>query len=810
MPLHRALGRTGSVPAPGPAAGADPQGGRFHLLVGEQDWRTCLEPAPSPSGRGTSGEAWPERTVLAGDAVRGTGDFSFDGATGSLRLAHRESVARHPAAARQRRPDERRGADRDRHGTWYWIDGDRRGIVRLVPGARSAVPWWTLDDLDASCADARPPSNPASFAADARPLVDDGARLAGLAVTTGHRLVVGLVDGLGGLVLFDLHTRGVPLVLRWPGAHAITPFDLAATADGGALVLDRSRRTWWRLDRTWRLAADVIPGPPAAFAPADGTAAAPTDPATTPVAGLLEATGPHAVADPVAIAEGPGVVLVLDRPPAGPSAVVVCTGSAAPARLPLTVEALDPTRPDLPSFVHDVVGHDLAWAPAGTSAPLPGPLLHVADARTASCEAYRLVLDPPALVHQAEELPMRSWEAKAVVAVGGDVFYDAVGRWAPLEPFGVCNLERQATLRTPAGFTSRPVPGQPFDSGIPGCTWHRLLLDAEVPDGCAIAIGARASDDAALLAQLPFLAQPSPYLRGGGSELPWHDPWADVARRPASPRTGTWELLLQHVHGRYAQLELTLQGTGRTTPSLRALRAWYPRFSYVRAYLPEVFQEEDEPGRFLERMLANVEGMLTEQEARIEGAWALADPRTAPAGALDWLASWVGLHLEPAWPTARRRFLLEHVDRLYRMRGTVGGLRALLRAYLGCSLDADAVFAEGPRTDDPARIVDLTAPHRFRVLVPGRLDDDRAAMVARIVGAARPAHASFEIRATSGLLVVGEAQVGVDALLGESPGFSPLVLAGSALPALVGAGHPFDVADRVVSDRDRLGELPAL
>jgi phage tail-like protein len=244
---------------------------------------------------------------------------------------------------------------------------------------------------------------------------------------------------------------------------------------------------------------------------------------------------------------------------------------------------------------------------------------------------------------------------------------------------------------------------------------------------------------------------------------------------------------------------------------VRSLRAWYPRFSYVQAYLPEVYQEADEPGRFLERMLANTEGWLTEHEQRIDHAWMLANPRTAPEAALDWLASWVGLRLEPAWDADRRRFLLRNVDRLYRMRGTIGGLRALLRLYLGRSVDEEVVFAPRPRTDDPARIVDTVAPHRFRVVIPAKLGSDQAAMVARIVGVARPAHAGFEIRCFSGLLVIGEAQVGVDSVVGESPRFEPIVLDRTDLAAgVLAASHPFEIADRIVADRDRIGELPAL
>jgi hypothetical protein len=84
-------------------------------------------------------------------------------------------------------------------------------------------------------------------------------------------------------------------------------------------------------------------------------------------------------------------------------------------------------------------------------------------------------------------------------------------------------------------------------------------------------------------------------------------------------------------------------------------------------------------------------------------------------------------------------------------------------------------------------------------------------MVGRIVEAARPAHAAFEVRWFSGLLVVGESRVGVDSLVGESLRFAPIVLDRTDLAAgVLAAAHPFDVADRIVSDRDRLGGLPAL
>jgi phage tail-like protein len=815
----------------------DAQGGRFHLLAGVDDWRSCGEPDSS----------WPGRTVLARDPDRAPSHFEWEARTGSLRLAHRDAITHRPRLTAVRTPDERRGADRDRYGTWYWITPDARAIVRLPPGATAAVPWWTIDDLDRTCA-----PTAGSFSTVPTPPTTDTSRLAGLAITADHHLAVGLIDDRGGLLLFDLHGGGTPTELRWPGAQAVTPFDLASTRAGGILVLDRSRRTWWRLDRTWRLVAGVTEGALAPFqdvpspAPEDPDALHRQPPAVAPRGNQLPGIGPGAIVDPIAITEGPTTsVLVLDRPPAGPSALAIVSGDGAPARLPLTVEAIDPERPDLPSFVHDVVGQDIAWSGPDDEHPLAGPLVYVADASTSEAVAYQLTTVPPGVLHQPDVLPMRRWEAKGLVAVGGDVYYDSNGRWLPLEPYGICSFERGGTMHTPTGFGQGSVPGQPFDSGRPGCVWHRLFLDADIPDGCAIVVGARAADDPELLERLPFLPQPRPYLRNRGSELPWHDPWAAV-RRPPSPRTGTWELLFQGIGGRYVQLELELSGTGRTTPSLRALRTWFPRFSYVTSYLPAVYEEEDEPDRLLERLLANMEGFFTEHEARIDHTSVLLDARTTPVEAIDWLASWMGLGLEPAWDEGRRRFLLRNLDRFYRLRGTVAGLRAILRLYLGCSAD-ETVFDPGARMDDPARIVErfparrfslaaLGDPttgndgttitpnvavddpdavqalaHRFRVLIAEDLDTDRAAMVDRIVAVARPAHTAYEVRTYEDLLIVGEARVGVDTLVGPSPRFAPIVLDATALAAgFLGAAHPFDIADRVVLDRDRLGDLPAL
>ncbi|WP_332879750.1 phage tail protein, partial [Massilia sp. S19_KUP03_FR1] len=172
-----------------------------------------------------------------------------------------------------------------------------------------------------------------------------------------------------------------------------------------------------------------------------------------------------------------------------------------------------------------------------------------------------------------------------------------------------------------------------------------------------------------------------------GSELPWRGEAGDAA-------AGTWGTLLQGTHGRWLQIRITFQGDGKQTPLLRGLRAWFPRFSYARQYLPPVYASDAAGADFLDRFLALFEGDLTRWEERIAAAQWLFDARTAPAATLDWLAGWVGLVFDPATDEARRRLLLRHAMTIHARRGTVPGL--LLSATLAWETTVDETWLREP------------------------------------------------------------------------------------------------------------------
>ena len=87
-------------------------------------------------------------------------------------------------------------------------------------------------------------------------------------------------------------------------------------------------------------------------------------------------------------------------------------------------------------------------------------------------------------------------------------------------------------------------------------------------------------------------------------------------------------------------------------------------------------------------------------------------------------------------------------------------------------------------------------------------------MVQRIVETAKPAHTAFALRRYHELFVVGQARLGLDTELGTAPVFVPMVPgdadAGLLAASYLGYPRPFDLTDRVVSDRDRVGTLPVL
>ena len=344
--------------------------------------------------------------------------------------------------------------------------------------------------------------------------------LVGLAVTTRHYLAAGYVAAdEQGLLIFDLQAGGAPVRLLWPAPFS--PFDMADTPDGGLLVLDRANAAYFTLDEHFRLRGEAshdrtaLPARPRAVRRSAAPARCPHRPArSTP--GLRWARSTRSALSP-----GPATARSSSSTqtrPRGYSAVHLfdAGGLRWSASLADAIEVIDPADPTSTPLQYSLLGHDFAYlvAPPATG-PLTPPLLYIADAEGKQVVAFSLDAgERDAAGPGPTSCRLRRWNGKALVRAGDGAWYDFSDRWVPLEVFTECRFEQSRLAHHAGDFSDSPAShgslraraSQPFDSQLPGCAWHRLLLDAQIPTGTSLAVRARAADDPALLGQSPVAA----------------------------------------------------------------------------------------------------------------------------------------------------------------------------------------------------------------------------------------------------------------------------------------------------------------
>lgn len=671
----------------------DANASRFHLLLGVADWSSGTD----IKGRGLD-------VLWHGDhATRATVDLAWDATRHELTL--RPQMFRFIAAPSDSAPRiaDRRGAGCDRFGNVYSIAADERAVLVYSCGSRATSRFWSASDPP-HCAEI---PNRGGFA-DAQLVAPQPiGRLRGLAVTEDQYLVVGTLDP-AGILVFDLYGSGPPRQFVWPAAVPFAPFDMAARSGGGVCILDCDPTApelgtrYWSLDRHFSIVAADQPSLALeiehedVFQPADGGPIRSTPAVAFPLGISLADASPVETLGAIAIeALSDDSVLILERDDARQRSRMHRYRGGVPLGDPIDLAMV---RSELIEENFAPVAHDFAFAadPMQT-ANQPRGRLYVVGSEGNQTFAFDVVdendtlqVDPVAEYH-----PMRLFGGKALVTGCGAPQYDVEDRWVPLIAQRRPRYVQEAAYVTPS-----------FDGREPDCVWHRLLIDACLPPGAELTVWSRAGNDESALSALPWQAEPMPYRRGDGSELPLqHTPMARQGEPPGSARprapsdaAGTWELLFQRARGSHLQIKLRLGGDGRVSPRLRALRAYYPRFSYLEHYLPAVYREDAESASFLDRLLANFEGFYTAAEDRIAAVQLLFDADTVPREALDWLASWFEMALDPAWDERRRRLFIKYAMQFFQWRGTVRGIRTALLLALSPCVD-ESLFGAVPERE---------------------------------------------------------------------------------------------------------------
>jgi len=123
--------------------------------------------------------------------------------------------------------------------------------------------------------------------------------------------------------------------------------------------------------------------------------------------------------------------------------------------------------------------------------------------------------------------------------------------------------------------------------------------------------------------------------------------------------------------------------SGDRSPLLSQITAETAGDDYL-ARLPAVYARADAKSGFLRGWLEAFRAELGDRELDIATLPRRLDPATAPADHLPWLATWIACDLPvPGSGGASPRTLLQQMPHLHERRGTIAGLREMVRLYTG-------------------------------------------------------------------------------------------------------------------------------
>ncbi len=380
-----------------------------------------------------------------------------------------------------------------------------------------------------------------------------------------------------------------------------------------------------------------------------------------------------------------------------------------------------------------------------------------------------------------------------------------------------------------------------LDAGVYRTQWGRIFVEACIPGGTSVRAAFVTSDDEpgetendgpsiartvpsnltasirlprawpplVAASRVPELARLRPlHRRETGMDVAW-------ARRDPDDRFEVYEAPVAAPPGRYLWVRLDLRGTRGASPRVRAARVEHPGHDW-RSRLPRVYSDDPAAASFLDRYLAMPAGVLADVEERSTMRDVLLDPFGAPADVLPWLASLVGMTLDDRWPEPARRRMLSEAVCLFRRRGTIAALRRMIEIYLGCQVivierfrlrglgggllgDESAAASSsvvgfgfrvgggvGRATAEPiagtVRDAFETHAHRFTLLVPCELDDEREQTTRHLLDMHRPAHTIVDLCTVGAGMRVGVGlHVELSSIVGPSAGFRQARLGASRL-----------------------------
>ncbi len=174
-------------------------------------------------------------------------------------------------------------------------------------------------------------------------------------------------------------------------------------------------------------------------------------------------------------------------------------------------------------------------------------------------------------------------------------------------------------------------------------------------------------------------------------------------------------------------------------------------------HLPQVFQKSEGPGpHMLREFLWIFDHIFADMQRHIDRLHEYFDPLEASEEFLPWLASWVALTIDQDWPEEKKRKLIRQAIDIYRIRGTVRGLKLFLSIFTDVEprIHENTWPYEGFRVGkvviglDSIVLPPVNTAHCFMVEVPAAFtdaSDETILKIHDIIRMEKPAHATYHL-----------------------------------------------------------------
>jgi len=219
---------------------------------------------------------------------------------------------------------------------------------------------------------------------------------------------------------------------------------------------------------------------------------------------------------------------------------------------------------------------------------------------------------------------------------------------------------------------------QALDSTESGTVWHKIRVNADIPDDTFLEISYYAADTKQVLLNQEVVDLDDYLARLDETALPGKD----LEKIWSKPIVNPKDALLTGANGRYIWFRIRFKGSEKSTPALHSMRIYFPRETLLQ-YLPAIYQDDKRSKDFLERFLSLFGTFLQEMDEKISQLPRLFDVHAAEDGFLRWLGKWLGITGTEQWSDSQLRKLILAAPQLYREKGTRRGMERIVELFTG-------------------------------------------------------------------------------------------------------------------------------